>query len=143
MRRTREGVLVSEVAARCLVRLLLEQIGDRVLGAVAVHDLLRGVRVRARDERPSGVPEVAAFGQLLDRLAHLVVAGLVHQRVPVIRRQITAKNENTIRERMLYKLNRIKCYLIMAGFLTKAGCNGTLFTLPILYVRLRHSTAVR
>lgn len=92
--RTRERVLVAEVAARCLVRLLFEQIGDGVLGAVAVHDLLRGVGVRAGDERPSGVPEVAALGQLLDRLAHLVVARLVHQRVAVVRRQITAKNEH-------------------------------------------------
>lgn len=143
LRRTCEGVLVSEVAARCLVRLLLEQVGNWVLGAVAVHDLLRGISVRARDERPSGVSEVAAFGQLLDRLAHLVVSGLVHQCVPIVRRQITAKNEYTLCKRMLYNLNRIEYNVIMAGFLTHALCNGTLFRLTFLYVRLRHSADVR
>ena len=69
MRRARERVLESR-ACLCLVGVPLDEVGDRVLGAAAVHHLLRRV-VRVHDVRPRHVLEVLAALQTLDRLACL------------------------------------------------------------------------
>lgn len=65
-----EAVLVADLAVAVLEGLLLDEVGDRPLGTVAVDRLLRDV-VGPAGQRPRDVPEVAALGQALDRLAQL------------------------------------------------------------------------
>lgn len=67
--RTRKRVLVSDLLGLGLVRLPLQQIGDRSLGTVTVDRLQRAVALAA--QRPCHVAEVTAFGQHLDGLAQL------------------------------------------------------------------------
>ncbi len=82
MRRAGEGILVAYTLLR-LVRLPFDDVSHGILGALAVHHLLRRV-VRVVDERPRDVAEEPALWQLLDRLARLELARLVRHRVPVV-----------------------------------------------------------
>ncbi len=69
LRRAREVVLESR-SCLCEVAVPLDEVGDGVLGAPAVHDLLRGV-VRVVQQRPRHVAEVLAAAQAAHRLARL------------------------------------------------------------------------
>ena len=69
LRRTGERVLVADALIR-LVGLSFDDVGHRVFGTQAVHDLLRRV-VRVIDERPRDVAEEATLWQLFHRLTRL------------------------------------------------------------------------
>ena len=69
LRRTGERVLVADALIR-LVGLSFDDVGHRVFGTQAVHDLLRRV-VRIIDERPRDVAEEATLWQLFHRLTRL------------------------------------------------------------------------
>ena len=72
LRRAGERVLEADALVR-LVGLSFDDVGHRVLGTLAVHDLLRRV-VRIVDERPRDVAEESALCQFLDRFARLCLA---------------------------------------------------------------------
>ena len=69
LRRAGERVLVADALIR-LVGLSFDDVGHRVFGTQAVHDLLRRV-VRIIDERPRDVAEEATLWQLFHRLTRL------------------------------------------------------------------------
>lgn len=60
----------------------LDDVSHGVLGAGAVHDLLRHV-VRVRDEGPRDIAEVATLGQFLDGFTQFKLAILVGDGVSV------------------------------------------------------------
>jgi len=62
-----ERVLVTDLFGLGLVRLPLQQVGDRTLGTVTVDRLQRTVSLAA--QCPRHVAEVTTFGQHLDGLA--------------------------------------------------------------------------
>jgi len=79
--RAGERVLIADALLR-LVGLSLDDVGHRVLGTGAVHDLLCRI-VRVVDERPRYVAEVATLGQLFHRLARLELTGFIGDGVAI------------------------------------------------------------